>query len=169
MYKALFTFAKLPLLVTLNNDGIVSSGICSEADAAKWARVCSLQPVPNPLEKQYLTEVDCWLEDIASGEVPRKLPTIDTSSWTDFQRDVRIALAMTNPGVVMTYGQLGELAGHPDSARAVGSAMSSNPVPPFVPCHRVVPQSGGLGNYSGHGGNETKQALLDYEASLFAE
>jgi len=34
-----------------------------------------------------------------------------------------------------------------------------------IPCHRVVPKSGGLGNYSSEGGPETKRKLLEREGA----
>lgn len=47
------------------------------------------------------------------------------------------------PFSTLRYGELASLAGKPGTARAVGSAMSNNPVCLLVPCHRVVPASGG--------------------------
>ena len=46
--------------------------------------------------------------------------------------------------------------------RPVGTACGRNPVPIIIPCHRVV-ASGGLGGYSGDGGVDTKQWLLELE------
>ena len=71
-------------------------------------------------------------------------------------------------GETITYGDLAEAAGNPRAARAVGAAMRANPIPVFVPCHRVLPSSGGLGNYSGAGGPDTKAWLLAHEAASAA-
>jgi methylated-DNA-[protein]-cysteine S-methyltransferase len=65
------------------------------------------------------------------------------------------------PGQTVFYGALAERAGHPRAARAVGTAMARNPVPLVVPCHRVLPGSGGIGAYGG--GPERKRALLELE------
>jgi methylated-DNA-[protein]-cysteine S-methyltransferase len=46
----------------------------------------------------------------------------------------------------------------------VGTACARNPVPIVVPCHRVLPGSGGIGNYGG--GPERKRALLALEGVL---
>ena len=63
---------------------------------------------------------------------------------TDFRRTVLETLhAEVLPGDVLTYGELAARIGHPKAARAVGSACATNPVPLIVPCHRVVPGSGG--------------------------
>ena len=49
------------------------------------------------------------------------------------------------------------------AARAVGTACARNPIPIVVPCHRVLPGSGGVGNYGG--GPERKRVLLTLEGA----
>jgi len=66
-------------------------------------------------------------------------------------------------GEVVTYGALAARIGHPKAARAVGSACATNPVPIIVPCHRVLPGSGGVGSYGG--GPERKRRLLAHEGA----
>jgi methylated-DNA-[protein]-cysteine S-methyltransferase len=67
-------------------------------------------------------------------------------------------------GETRTYGALGkDLALSP---RAVGHACGTNPLPIFVPCHRVVGSNGQLGGYSGGEGAETKRRLLQLERAL---
>lgn len=83
-----------------------------------------------------------------------------------FDRKVLDALRDIPPGKVTTYGEVARKLGRPRAARAVGSACARNPVPIVVPCHRVVPASGALGNYSGGKGLDTKAALLDRERAL---
>ncbi|HEX8105568.1 MAG TPA: methylated-DNA--[protein]-cysteine S-methyltransferase [Solirubrobacteraceae bacterium] len=68
------------------------------------------------------------------------------------------------PGATTRYGALAERAGHPRAARAVGTTMARNPVPLVVPCHRVLPGSGGIGGYGG--GPDRKRALLALERAL---
>jgi methylated-DNA-[protein]-cysteine S-methyltransferase len=60
-------------------------------------------------------------------------------------------------GSVSTYGNVAKRAGSPRAARAAGNALHDNPVPIVVPCHRVVPSSGGIGKY---GGQEWRKAFL---------
>ena len=64
-------------------------------------------------------------------------------------------------GEVRTYKQIAEQIGYPRSFRAVGTACAENPMPILVPCHRVVPSSGGIGNYSG--GVSLKRKFLTLE------
>jgi methylated-DNA-[protein]-cysteine S-methyltransferase len=65
-------------------------------------------------------------------------------------------------GETVSYGELAEMAGRPGAARAVGNAMSRNPVPIVVPCHRVVAAGGRIGGY-GPSGVGTKRLLLSLE------
>jgi AraC family transcriptional regulator of adaptative response/methylated-DNA-[protein]-cysteine methyltransferase len=45
--------------------------------------------------------------------------------------------------------------------RAVGHACATNPVAMVIPCHRVVPSAGGVGQY--RWGPERKRKLLERE------
>lgn len=81
-----------------------------------------------------------------------------------FHQQVWDELGQVPAGVTLTYGELADAVGHPRAARAVGSACAANQVAPFVPCHRVVPASGGIGNY-GYG-PDLKQQLLEQESAL---
>jgi methylated-DNA-[protein]-cysteine S-methyltransferase len=74
-----------------------------------------------------------------------------------FFRRVLEATARIPFGAVSTYGTVAKVAGSPRAARAAGNALHDNPVPIVVPCHRVVPSSGGIGKY---GGDEWRKAFL---------
>ena len=68
-------------------------------------------------------------------------------------------------GETVTYGELAARAGNPKASRAVGTACARNPIPIVVPCHRVLPGSGGIGNYGG--GPARKRALLELEGVAY--
>jgi methylated-DNA-[protein]-cysteine S-methyltransferase len=81
---------------------------------------------------------------------------------SDFQRQVlETLLARVPRGETTTYGDLAEATGHPRASRATGTALGRNPIPVVVPCHRVLPGSGALGNYGG--GPWRKEYLLRLE------
>jgi methylated-DNA-[protein]-cysteine S-methyltransferase len=67
-------------------------------------------------------------------------------------------------GETLTYAELAARAGNPRAFRAAGTACGANPLPPIVPCHRVLPATGGVGSYGG--GPEMKRALLELEGAL---
>ena len=48
----------------------------------------------------------------------------------------------------------------------MGNVCAKNPAFLVVPCHRVVPSAGGVGNYGGAGGPATKRKLLEKEGAL---
>lgn len=80
-----------------------------------------------------------------------------------FQSDVLRKTMEVPYGELISYGELAVLAGSPGAARAVGTAMSRNPVPIVIPCHRVIHADGGLGGYGG--GLEFKRWLLSLEGN----
>jgi methylated-DNA-[protein]-cysteine S-methyltransferase len=88
---------------------------------------------------------------------------VDWSLTSGFRRRVLEATARIPTGQVTTYGALAQQVGQPTAARAVGNAVGSNPVAIVVPCHRVVPAAGGVGNYGG--GPERKAFLLHLEGA----
>jgi AraC family transcriptional regulator of adaptative response/methylated-DNA-[protein]-cysteine methyltransferase len=97
------------------------------------------------------------------GRVPTQDLPLDVQG-TAFQRRVWEELRRIPAGEVRTYGEVAEAIGAPRAHRAVGSACGANPVPIVVPCHRVVPASGGVGNYGL--GPARKVELLRREGSL---
>lgn len=78
---------------------------------------------------------------------------------TPFQETVYQALLQIPKGRVTTYGEIARYL-HTKAVRAVGTAVAKNPNAPVIPCHRVVPSTGKVGNYSGEGGVKTKRTLL---------
>lgn len=92
----------------------------------------------------------------------RAVPVDFSLVRSSFGRSVLETLRGVSPGEVVTYAQLALRAGYPGAARAVGTAMARNPVPIVVPCHRVVPSTGGIGSYGG--GSAMKRWLLELES-----
>ena len=93
----------------------------------------------------------------------RRRMSLDFSGCTLFERKVYAALRRVPSGMTVTYGELARRAGYPRAARAVGSALKRNRLPVAIPCHRVIPASGGIGEYSG--GKQWKRMLLEHESS----
>ena len=83
-----------------------------------------------------------------------------------FEREVLEFLRDFPRGKTITYGEIARHLGRPRAARAVGRACARNPAPLVIPCHRVLPASGGLGHYTGEGGAQTKRKLLEREGAL---
>ncbi len=81
-----------------------------------------------------------------------------------FHREVLKATTTIPRGETASYGEVAIMAGSPGAARAVGTAMSRNPIALIVPCHRVIRADGSIGGYGGGAHSiELKQRLLDLE------
>lgn len=98
------------------------------------------------------------LEAAALGQAPLHLMPAGTA----FQTKVWKQLLGIPFSTTCSYGELAAGMGEPKSARAVGSAVGANPVAWLVPCHRVLPGTGGLGGY--RWGSPAKEALLNWES-----
>jgi AraC family transcriptional regulator of adaptative response/methylated-DNA-[protein]-cysteine methyltransferase len=94
------------------------------------------------------------------GRRPRLELPLDIQA-TAFQWQVWQALASIPYGETRTYKDVASAIGRPSAVRAVARACASNPVALAIPCHRVVPASGGVGGY--RWGASRKAALLTRE------
>jgi len=77
---------------------------------------------------------------------------------TPFQQMCWAALRKIPYGETRTNAQQAQLIGNPRAARAVGMANHNNPLPIFIPCHRVLGADGKLTGYAG--GLPLQQQLL---------
>jgi len=82
---------------------------------------------------------------------------------TAFQVKVWRALLQITPGQLTTYGRLAEAVGKPPAARAVGTAVGQNPLAYLIPCHRVIRETGVVGDY--RWGRIRKRAILAWEGA----
>lgn len=89
-------------------------------------------------------------------------PKIDwDDELSELERDVLDTLTKIPRGEVRTYEWVARQIGRPKAVRAVGTVCARNHVPFVVPCHRVVPAAGGIGNYAY--GSALKRELLQRE------
>lgn len=84
---------------------------------------------------------------------------------TDFMKQVWSSLCEIQYGKTASYKEIAVKIGRPNAARAVGLANHRNPIPIFIPCHRVVGVDKSLTGYSG--GLELKKQLLEFENRNF--
>ena len=83
---------------------------------------------------------------------------------TAFHQSVWSEMRAIPYGKTRTYGDLARTLN--GIARAVGTACGANPIPIFIPCHRVVASGEDLGGFSGGQGRLTKRRLLVHEGSI---
>ncbi|MCP4143086.1 MAG: methylated-DNA--[protein]-cysteine S-methyltransferase [Chloroflexi bacterium] len=124
--------------------------------------------IKTPLENnpRRLTHTDSQLREYLAGERKRFTVAIDWSMMRSFQREALLATFAIPYGQTSTYGEIAMQIGRPRSARAVGRAEATNPMPLVIPCHRVLGSDGKLRGYGG--GLNIKKWLLRLEGAVLA-
>ena len=134
--------------VTISEDG-------GAIVALDWGRGRDQEATP------LLREACDQLQDYFDGKrMSFNLPL--TPEGSNFQKRVWAALCAIPPGETRSYADIARTIG--SAPRAVGGANGANPIPLFIPCHRVIAADGSLGGYSGGDGPATKRYLLDHES-----
>ena len=82
---------------------------------------------------------------------------------TNFQVSVWRALLRLEAGTAVSYGTIAQMIGNPKAVRAIGTAVGNNPIAYLIPCHRVIRQVGGFGQY--RWGSTRKKAILGWESA----
>ena len=111
--------------------------------------------------RQWHRKTAAALKRSLAGRAPGILPPLDLSSGTDFQQHVWGALREICSGKTRSYGEIARAIGKPKAVRAVGGACGANPIPVFVPCHRVLAADQKIGGFSS--GLDWKRRLLARE------
>ncbi len=110
-------------------------------------------------------EVVALLEGYARGESSLDEYPVDIPEGGELQRQVWAALRDVPRGETRSYGWLTKHIGQPPgAARAVGAAVGANPIPLWLPCHRIIGADGSLHGFGG--GLAMKQAILEAEGAL---
>ena len=111
------------------------------------------------IKKAYV-ELNNYLKgDIKEFTIPLKV------DGTEFMQEVWGGLLRIPYGDTLSYKELGEKIGRPKAARAIGLAYNKNPIPIFIPCHRIVGSNGNLTGYLG--GINIKKKLLEIEKNNY--
>ena len=133
------------LWVAVSDQGVVkvSYGIdelrfCHELEAAGYSAEYASEAIDGPARQ---------LRAYFAGERDTFDLALDLRALPPFARAVLQAVAAIPRGQVRSYGQIAEDAGKPRAARAVGTAVGSNPISFLIPCHRVVRSDGTIGEY----------------------
>jgi methylated-DNA-[protein]-cysteine S-methyltransferase len=135
---------------------IFSGKNLSGIDFVRPDRIMGKGKAPAPIQKE--------LKDFFEHGIEEFTLKIVFTTGTDFEKRVWLALKEIPFGETRTYKWLAETLGKPNASRAVGQALSKNPLPIVLPCHRVIESDGSLGGYSG--GVDIKRRLLDIEYYL---
>jgi len=126
---------------------------------------CEMPPVAKPLAWQTAMQIEEYFDGCRTEF---SLPL--QASGSAFEQQIWQHLQNIKYGETASYQQLSEMAGHPQAARAAGNALKKNPLPLFIPCHRILPQNqlaesaqSAVGNYLA--GSDIKRWLLKLECA----
>ena len=120
---------------------------------------------PNARLIKKTSETTKTVEALFSGERNIDGPLSLYVRGTNFQINVWRALLQIEPGCINSYAQVAAAVGRPRASRAVGTAIGSNPIGFFIPCHRVLQQSGKIGGYLW--GETRKHAIHAWESARY--
>jgi AraC family transcriptional regulator of adaptative response/methylated-DNA-[protein]-cysteine methyltransferase len=109
------------------------------------------------------TAVKALAAKIFARRSERRVPLRALVGGTPFQARVWRALVQVPEGTLVTYGDIAKYIGRPSASRAVGSAVGANPISYLIPCHRVIRETGVIGQY--RWGTGTKRALVGWETA----
>ena len=150
--------------------GVVSGGkgigrviLGYESSSSVKKTIKSLYPSVKHEEDDLLRKVKEMLLKYFDGEAVCLDVPLEFPSATPFRLKAWEGVRSIPYGHVKTYGWLGKKLLYPGASRAVGNALSKNPLPLIIPCHRVVRSDGKMGGFSLHGGTMLKKKLIDLE------
>lgn len=152
--------SKKVFLCVYERDGLVNLNVKVAPDKALFWRSMYKSVIPG-----YHQNKEHWNTIILDGSIPQKdIVTMIAESYdivTDSPRKrIYEAVKKIPAGHVATYGQVAEMAGDRNMARAVGNALHHNPDPSGIPCFRVVNAKGELAGAFAFGGAEVQANLL---------
>jgi len=150
------------LLVAVTDRGLCKVDLADDAISAEWALSNEFHRADIRRDDDALAPIVAEVLARIDGRKPARELPLDVRG-TAFQRRVWEELQRIPLGETRTYGEVAAAIDAPRASRAVGSACGANPVPVVVPCHRVLPATGGIGNYGL--GPRRKQRLLEQEGA----
>lgn len=153
-------------LIATNPRGICHLAFIQSVDTApEWAELQAGWP------HAQIRRDDSAAECLAARVFVRSPPNPDRPlkayvRGTELQIRVWRALLQIQPGTLVSYSRLAAAVGKPTAARAIGTAVAQNPLAYLIPCHRVIRETGVIGEY--RWGALRKRALIAWESGAAA-
>jgi methylated-DNA-[protein]-cysteine S-methyltransferase len=149
--------------------GIAGVQIAEKSEQAARTRIMRRYPgaheaAPPPDVRRAITDIVALLNGQAKD---LNYVALDTDGVPDFNRRVYDVARTIRPGATLSYGEIAVRLGDRNLARDVAQALSQNPFPIIVPCHRVLAAGGKMGGFSAPGGVRTKLRLLSIEGAQY--
>ncbi|MGE0599822.1 MAG: methylated-DNA--[protein]-cysteine S-methyltransferase [Dehalococcoidia bacterium] len=149
--------------VALGPAGIRYATLFHRSEQAVAGELASYGATPG--EHPLATAATELLRTYAAGDAaPIEQFPVELPECTELQAKTWLALREIPRGQTRSYGWLARHVGEGHAPRAIGAAVGSNPIPLWLPCHRVVASDGSLHGFGG--GLAMKSALLELEGAL---
>jgi AraC family transcriptional regulator of adaptative response/methylated-DNA-[protein]-cysteine methyltransferase len=155
------------LALLLVSEGRNAEGLCGLAFAGHQAEKIALltgmrSRWPKAVCREAPQVVAPYANRVFSSEFPAGTQRVELVLYgTEFELSVWGALLAIPLGTSASYSDIARAVGAPLAVRAVGAAISRNPLAYVAPCHRVLLKDGGLGGY--RWGAPRKQAMVKWE------
>jgi methylated-DNA-[protein]-cysteine S-methyltransferase len=151
-----------PLTLAATDNGLVRLGFSTEDEDEIFDELAAkVSPRVMRAPRGALGDARRQLDEYFDGRRREFDVDLDWRLVGGFRRGVLEATASIPYGDTGTYRSVAVAAGSPAAVRAAGTALAKNPIPIFVPCHRVLRSDGQIGNY--RGGADAKARLLALE------
>ncbi len=153
------------VLLAATDAGLVRLGLPIEDDDAVLGKLAErVSPRVLAGSRRSISLARRQLDEYFEGDRRSFDVPLDWQLTRGFRREVLRATALIPYGRTVSYREVAKDAGRPGAFRAAGTALSTNPLPIVVPCHRVLRSGGGLGDY--RGGSAAKAKLLSLEGAV---
>ena len=136
----------------------------SDYSAGQWLKISFPHSISSSCAEIDVV-ADLMLAFLTGDDIGFSLDIACLDLCSNFQQQVLRAEHGIPRGYVSTYQRIARYLGMNRGARAVGTALASNPFPIIIPCHRAIRSDRTLGGYQG--GLEMKRALLEMEGISF--
>jgi methylated-DNA-[protein]-cysteine S-methyltransferase len=157
--------------IVWNGRGVVGVQLPEKSERATRARIARRFPdaheaAPPPDIARAIADIVALL---AGERKDLGAIAVDVDGLPEFDRRVYAIARAIPAGGTLSYGEIAAQLGDRQLAREVADALSRNPVPLIVPCHRVLAAGGKMGGFSAPGGVRTKLRLLSIEGARYGE
>ncbi len=143
-------------------------GVCHISFVESGKEIVSLNELKSQWPRAQLKRNDAFAEKLSdqifkrqAGKQSIRLRAL--VQGTPFQVKVWRALLQIRSGTLVSYGELAKFIKQPSAARGVGSAIGQNAIAYVIPCHRVIRETGVMGDY--RWGSVRKRAMVAWENS----
>jgi methylated-DNA-[protein]-cysteine S-methyltransferase len=141
---------------------VLLAGLTSSPENAFKSALLTVSEATCPEISAIADDMEAFLDGAA---ISFSLDNVRLDLCSAFQQQVLRAEHGIPRGQVSTYQLLAAFIGKPTAARAVGTALATNPFPIIIPCHRAIRSDRTLGGFQG--GLPMKRALLAKEGIAF--